>query len=127
MLIISASEGAAYPLALNEIALGRKDMHRSFHQLGILVASIVMAIGLTLIAGAAIFRLDIMETIGSRETRARIGRSISSPRDFQHCVLLRGSRHRMGKPALTLFQGKRPQEGMPEAVRRNFIRKWLKS
>ena len=27
---------------------------------------------------------------------------------------------------MTLFQGKRPQEGMPEAVRRNFIRKWLK-
>jgi hypothetical protein len=48
-------------------------MHRSFHQLGILVASIVMAIGLTLIAGAAIFRLDIMETIGSREIAVALG------------------------------------------------------
>ena len=102
-------------------------MHRSFHQLGILVASIVMAIGLTLIAGAAIFRLDIMETIGSREIAVALGGALVVLRDFQHCVLLRGSRHRMGKPALTLFQGKRPQEGMPEAVRRNFIRKWLKS
>ena len=48
-------------------------MHRSFHQLGILVASIVMAIGLTLIAGAAIFRLDIVETIGSRELALALG------------------------------------------------------
>ena len=48
-------------------------MHRSFHQLGILVASIVMAIELTLIAGAAIFRLDIMETIGSRELVLALG------------------------------------------------------
>jgi len=48
-------------------------MHRSFHQLGILVASIVMAIGLTLIAGAAIFRLDIVETIGSRELAFALG------------------------------------------------------
>ena len=72
-MLVSACEGAAYPLALNEIALGRKDMHRSFHQLGILVASIVMAIGLTLIAGAAIFRLDIMETIGSREIAVALG------------------------------------------------------
>ena len=48
-------------------------MHRSFHQLGILVASIVMAIGLTLIAVAAIFRLDIMETIGSREIAVALG------------------------------------------------------
>ena len=48
-------------------------MHRSFHQLGILVASIVMAIGLILIAGAAIFRLDVMETIGSRELALALG------------------------------------------------------
>ena len=48
-------------------------MHRSFHQLGILVASIVMAIELILIAGAAIFRLNVMETIGSRELALALG------------------------------------------------------
>ena len=48
-------------------------MDRSFHQFGILVASIVMAIGLTLIAGAAIFRLDLMETLADRELALALG------------------------------------------------------
>ena len=74
MLIIFPSGGATYPaFRWNQVAPAAKTMHRSFHQLGILVASIVMAIGLTLIAGAAIFRLDIVETIGSRELAFALG------------------------------------------------------
>src|SRR4029077_3274534 len=48
-------------------------MDRSFHQFGILVASIVMAIGLTLIAGAVIFRLNLMETLADRELALALG------------------------------------------------------
>ncbi len=48
-------------------------MHQSFHHLGILIASIVMAIGLTLIAAAAIFKLDLVETLPGRELALALG------------------------------------------------------
>jgi hypothetical protein len=48
-------------------------MDRRFHQLGILVSSIVMAIGLTLIAAAAMFRLDLVETINGYDLALALG------------------------------------------------------
>jgi len=64
---------ASVPLTFERGCSDSKDMDRSFHQFGILVASIVMAIGLTLIAGAAIFRLDLMETLADRELALALG------------------------------------------------------
>jgi hypothetical protein len=48
-------------------------MDRRFHQLGILVSSIVMAIGLTLIAAAVMFRLDLVETINGYDLALSLG------------------------------------------------------
>jgi hypothetical protein len=48
-------------------------MDRRFHQLGILVSSIVMAIGLTLIAAAVMFRLDLVETINGYDLALALG------------------------------------------------------
>jgi hypothetical protein len=48
-------------------------MDRRFHQIGILVSSIVMAIGLTLIAAAVMFRLDLVETINGYDLALALG------------------------------------------------------
>ena len=48
-------------------------MDRRFHQLGILVSSIVMAIGLTLIAAAVMFTLDLVETINGYDLALALG------------------------------------------------------